>query len=151
MGYEYVVILVWFCDIWGLYEIYFNIFVMIVKDVLENVMQCIGYGQMVEMLLGEVFYIYLCGCLLEGLFLLCGCEIGIVKCKWGDDGWLYLVDGGLVLLESVVFVEFVLVLKRKLVFYDFSVLKLFKDFQWFCIFDYSCLFEMIGDVLSLIG
>ena len=150
-GYEHAVTLARSRDIWGPYEIHPNTFVMTAKDAPDNAMQRTGHGQMVETPSGEVFHTYLCGRPLEGLFSPCGRETGIAKCKWGDDGWLYLADGGLAPPERVTLAEPVLVPKRKPVSYDLSAPKLPKDFQWLRTPDHSRLFEMTGDALRLIG
>ena len=58
-------------------------------------LQRAGHGQMVETADGQMYHTHLCSRPLKGLRRSpLGRETAIQKCAWGEDGWLYLAQGG---------------------------------------------------------
>lgn len=66
------------------------------KDSPDNPLQRTGHGQFVELDDGSVYHTFLCSRPLPGTRLSpMGRETGIVRCRWGNDNWLYLDQPGI--------------------------------------------------------
>lgn len=87
-------------DIRGPYETHPNKHLLTARFMPDSPLQRAGHGQYIETPTGEVCHTYLCGRPMPGPggtpFWALGCETGIARCEWHDDGWLYLPGGGLV-------------------------------------------------------
>ena len=94
-GYEHAVTMARSRQIGGPYELHPNIHLITSKDAPDAVLQRAGHGQIVETPDGQVYHTHLCSRPLAGLRRSpLGRETAIQKCVWGDDGWLYLAQGG---------------------------------------------------------
>jgi xylan 1,4-beta-xylosidase len=94
-GYEHAVTMARSSRIGGPYELHPNIHLLTSKDAPDAVLQRAGHGQIVETPDGQVYYTHLCSRPLAGRRRSpLGRETAIQKCVWGDDGWLYLAQGG---------------------------------------------------------
>ena len=79
----------------GPYEMHPHIHLITSKDAPDARLQRAGHGQIVETPDGEFYHTHLCSRPLPGTRRSpLGRETAIQKCVWGDDGWLYLADGG---------------------------------------------------------
>ena len=94
-GYEHAVTMARSRRIGGPYELHPNIHLLTSKDAPDAVLQRAGHGQIVETPDGQVYHTHLCSRPLAGRRRSpLGRETAIQKCVWGDDGWLYLAQGG---------------------------------------------------------
>ena len=72
-----------------------NVHLLTSKDAPDAPLQRAGHGQIVETPDGQVYHTHLCSRPLKGLRRSpLGRETAIQKCVWGEDGWLYLAQGG---------------------------------------------------------
>ena len=79
----------------GPYELHPNVHLLTSKDAPDAALQRAGHGQIVETPDGQVYHTHLCSRPLAGRGRSpLGRETAIQKCVWGDDGWLYLAQGG---------------------------------------------------------
>lgn len=152
IGYDYVVIFVCFRDIWGFYEIYLDKYIFFFKDYFYVVLQCVGYGDIVDIFDGKIYFVYFVGCLIiQRRRCVFGCEIVIQECFWKDD-WFFVKDG----FVFFFYVEFFVVWDEdwywEMKKYLFDVGEgLYKDFQWFCIFEMERIFNLDSNKFNLIG
>ena len=94
-GYDHAVTMARARRIEGPYELHPNVHLLTSKDDPDAPLQRAGHGQIVETPDGQVYHTHLCSRPLPGLRRSpLGRETAIQKCVWGDDGWLYLAQGG---------------------------------------------------------
>jgi xylan 1,4-beta-xylosidase len=94
-GYDHAVTMARSRRIDGAYELHPNVHLLTSKDASDAALQRAGHGQIVETPDGQVYHTHLCSRPLKGLKRSpLGRETAMQKCVWGDDGWLYLVEGG---------------------------------------------------------
>jgi xylan 1,4-beta-xylosidase len=94
-GYDHAVTMARSRLIEGPYELHPNVRLLTAKDAPDAPLQRAGHGQIVETPDGQVYHTHLCSRPLPGLRRSpLGRETAIQKCVWGDDGWLYLAQGG---------------------------------------------------------
>jgi xylan 1,4-beta-xylosidase len=94
-GYDHAVTMARARRIEGPYETHPNLHLLTSKDAPDAPLQRAGHGQIVETPDGQVYHTHLCSRPLKGRRRSpLGRETAIQKCIWGDDGWLYLADGG---------------------------------------------------------
>lgn len=67
----------------------------------EITLQKAGHGSLVETPVGEWYLAHLCGRPVDGKHCTLGRETSLQKCQWGNDGWLYLQQGGMLPEETV--------------------------------------------------
>ncbi|WP_275783166.1 glycoside hydrolase family 43 protein [Pararhizobium gei] len=96
-GYNHAVTMARSRSIEGPYDMHPQTHLITSKDAPDAVLQKAGHGQYVETPDGQAYHTHLTGrplpphrrCTL-------GRETALQKCVWGDDGWLYLEQGGVV-------------------------------------------------------
>ena len=94
-GYTHAVTMARSRRIEGPYAMHPDIHLLTSKDAPQAVLQRSGHGQIVETPDGQVYHTHLCSRPLEGVRRSpLGRETAIQKCVWGEDGWLYLAQGG---------------------------------------------------------
>ncbi len=94
-GYDHAVTMARSRNIGGPYELHPDTHLITAKDAPDWPLQRAGHGQIVETPDGEVYHTHLCSRPLPGRFSPLGRETAIQKCRWAEDGWLYLEGGGL--------------------------------------------------------
>jgi xylan 1,4-beta-xylosidase len=133
-GYEHAVTMARSRRIGGPYELHPNIHLLTSKDAPDAVLQRAGHGQIVETPDGQVYHTHLCSRPLAGRRRSpLGRETAIQKCVWGDDGWLYLAQGGqvpAVEVPALAVTEAEAEAKVRSSRADFSPSALPLDFQW---------------------
>lgn len=124
-GWNHAVTLARSRDIGGPYELHPDTYILSSRGRADAPLQRAGHADLVETPDGETHMVYLCGRPLpnRGRCVL-GRETAIQKMRWGDDGWLYTLDGkGLPIVEAeagpCVSIR-----------YDFDDPELPIDFQW---------------------
>lgn len=105
-GYGHAVTMARSRDIRGPYELHPQKFLLSAADAPAHPIQRTGHGQYVEDEDGTVWHSYLMGRPIpgpdgQGRFCPLGRETGIEKCVWGEDDWLYLEQGGLLVREEI--------------------------------------------------
>ncbi|SHH46845.1 xylan 1,4-beta-xylosidase [Cognatiyoonia sediminum] len=81
----------------GPYELHPNPHLLRVFETPDSPLQRTGHGQYVETQDGTPYHTFLCTRPLPGTRKSpMGRETGITRCRWEDDGWLYLDQGGLI-------------------------------------------------------
>src|SRR5271165_6323770 len=94
-GYDHAVTMARSRQVDGPYELHPNVHLITSKDAPEAPLQRAGHGQIVETPDGQVYHTHLCSRPLPGFRRSpLGRETAIQRCVWGDDGWLYLAQGG---------------------------------------------------------
>jgi xylan 1,4-beta-xylosidase len=94
-GYDHAITMARSHSIDGPYELHPNVHLLTSKDALDATLQRAGHGQIVETPDGQVYHTHLCSRPLKSMRRSpLGRETAIQKCVWGEDGWLYLVQGG---------------------------------------------------------
>lgn len=153
-GYRHAVSMARSRDIWGPYEDHPAKHLMSAADAPEHPIQRTGHGQYVEAPDGTIWHTFLMGRPIKGpdgtgRFCPLGRETGIERCVWGEDDWLYLEAGGLVVRQEVpcdadqapeVASE-----------HDFTGGTLPAEFQWLRTPHPERLFRLDGKGLTLIG
>ena len=131
-GYDHAVTMARSRRIDGPYELHPNVHLITSKDAPDAALQRAGHGQIVETLDGQVYHTHLCSRPLKGMRRSpMGRETAIQKCVWGEDGWLYLAQGGQVPAAEVPAPsETRLEPKPRAMRYGFSPGRLPADFQW---------------------
>ncbi|MDQ8755252.1 glycoside hydrolase family 43 protein [Sphingosinicella sp. LHD-64] len=112
-------------DIAGPYELHPDMYVLSSRDRPDVPLQRAGHADLIETPQGETWMVYLCGRPLpnRGRCVL-GRETAIQQMRWGEDGWLYTLDG-----EGIPVVE-VETEPSVSIRYDFDDPELPIDFQW---------------------
>ena len=99
-SYEHAVNMARSRSVWGPFEPHPLVHPLTSKAAPDAPLQRAGHGQIVETPEGLTYHTHLCGRPLPGPkgepFSALGRETGIQACEWRDDGWLYLVQGGVV-------------------------------------------------------
>lgn len=94
-GYAHAITMARSREIAGPYEQHPNQHLMTAADAPDHPIQRVGHGQYVETPEGDVLHTFLMSRPLPGRFSPMGRETGVERCIWGEDGWLYLEQGGL--------------------------------------------------------
>ena len=105
-GYGHAVTMARSRDIRGPYETHPDRFLLSAADAPDHPIQRTGHGQYVEAPDGTLWHTFLMGRPIagpdgQGRFCPLGRETGIEKVVWGEDDWLYLEGGGLLVREEV--------------------------------------------------
>jgi xylan 1,4-beta-xylosidase len=131
-GYDHAITMGRSRSVTGPYELHPDKYLITSKDAPEAVLQRAGHGQYVETPEGEVYHTHLCGRPLPPLRrCTLGRETALQKCVWGEDGWLRLVQGGMVPAVDVPAPDDAVTLEKpKTVSTDFDDARLPIDFQW---------------------
>ena len=131
-GYNHAVTMARSRSLEGPYETHPETHLITSKDAPDAVLQRAGHGQIVETPDGEVFHTHLCSRPLPGTRRSpLGRETAIQKCRWDDDGWLYMEEGGPVpLLEVPAAADTADDAVAHAARYEFSAGTLPADFQW---------------------
>ncbi|WP_428429862.1 glycoside hydrolase family 43 protein [Pararhizobium sp.] len=131
-GYDHVVTMARAKNIEGPYEIHPQTHLITSKDHPDAVLQRAGHGQYVETPDGQAYHTHLTGRpLAPQRRCTLGRETALQKCVWGDDGWLYLAQGGVVPDVDVPAPgEAVVVEKPARIETEFDGSQLPMDFQW---------------------
>ena len=143
-GYDHAVTMARSRAIDGPYEMHPNVHLVTSKDAPDAALQRAGHGQIVETPEGEFYHTHLCSRPLPGLRRSpLGRKTAIQKCAWGEDGWLYLADGGQVpALEVAAPGDAERVERPRTVRSDFASGTLPLDFQWLRTPDWQRLFSL---------
>ncbi|MFY0680180.1 MAG: glycoside hydrolase family 43 protein [Thalassovita sp.] len=149
-GYEHAVTMARSRDLWGPYEMHPETHLITAKDAPDNALQRSGHGQIVETPDGQVYHSFLCTRPLKGKFSTLGRETGLVKCRWGEDDWLYTESGSPVPPLEVTPPHPATRLPTKAVDYTFTD-QLPSDFQWLRTPEPDRIFRLTGQSLQLIG
>lgn len=119
-----------------------------------NPIQRTGHGQYVETPDGQVYHSFLMGRPIAGpdgtgQYCPLGRESGLERCVWGEDDWLYLETGGMVVREALPGLADVDPAPPARVDYQFDTLH--PDFQWLRTPYPERIFRLEGGALVLIG
>ena len=158
-GYHHTVTMCRSRNIDGPYEDHPNKYLLTAKDAPDHPIQRTGHGQYVETHTGEFYHTFLMGRPIPGpdgtgRYCPLGREAGMEKCVWGDDDWLYLEHGGLLVREQVPAPDFAVGVTRKAdtaSHNDFSGDTLPDEFQWLRTPETDRIFQMTGNSLRLIA
>lgn len=150
-GYDHAVTMARARNIEGPYELHPETHVITSKDNPDWPLQRAGHGQIVETPGGDVYHTHLCSRPISGGFSPLGRETGIQKCKWREDGWLYLEDGGLLPQVEVPASTTTTPIEPQRITRDFSDSSLPEEFQWLRTPCPERLFTLTGNALRLIG
>ena len=137
-GYEHAVTHARGPSVRGPFEIHPDTHVITATDASDGMLQRTGHGQFIETDNGEIYHTFLCSRPLTGIQRSpMGRESGIVKCVWGEDGWLRTAHGS---QQPVIEVEspqglpagqIALANSTEAIHYTFSENDLLPiDFQW---------------------
>lgn len=142
-------------DIRGPYETHPQRHLMCAEDAPDHPIQRTGHGQYVELDDGSAYHSFLMsrpipGADGTGRYSILGRETGIERCVWGEDDWLYLEQGGLLVREEVPVPWETPPPNMAPVSYDFAGDALPADFQWLRTPYPERLFR-VGDGLTLFG
>jgi xylan 1,4-beta-xylosidase len=131
-GYDHAVTMARARTIEGPYEMHPQTHLITSKDNPEAVLQRAGHGQYVETPDGQAYHTHLTGRpLAPHRRCTLGRETGLQKCVWGDDGWLYLAQGGVVPAVDVPAPgEAAVIEKRSRLETGFDAPHLPMEFQW---------------------
>jgi xylan 1,4-beta-xylosidase len=78
----------------GPYELHPDVYILSSRDRPDAPLQRAGHADLVETPDGETWMVYLCGRPLRNRGrCVMGRETAIQRMRWGDDGWLYTLDG----------------------------------------------------------
>ena len=154
-GYDHAVSLARSTSIWGPYEDHPDMHVISTADAPDHRIQRTGHGQYVELADGSVYHSFLMGRPVRGTnasgrFCALGRETGLERCVWGDDGWLYLEQGGLLPREHVPVPFDAEPNPREPKRYRFTT-ELPSDFQWLRTPEPDRIFKVRDDALVMIG
>lgn len=100
-GYGHAVTLARARSISGPYELHPQSHVMCAEDAPDHPIQRTGHGQYVETPDGQIYHSFLMSRPLTGRFSPMGREAGLERCVWGEDDWLYLEQGGLLVRQEL--------------------------------------------------
>lgn len=143
-GYDHAVTMARSRAIDGPYEMHPLVHPITSKDAPDAVLQRAGHGQVVETPDGHVYHTHLTSRPLPGTRRSpLGRETAIQKCVWGEDGWLYLAQGGQVPDVDVPSPRgTVRTVPAAVEHHDFRDRKLPLDFQWLRTPDWRRLFSL---------
>ncbi len=150
-GYGHAVTMARSRSIFGPYELHPDTHPITAKDHPDHPLQRVGHGQIVETPEGQVYHTFLCSRPLPGRRSPCGRETGIVKCRWGEDDWLYTEDGcpapPLDVPSQMKVEPFPAAAIRR----RFDGEELPAEFQWLRTPERDRIFQLTGKSLRLIG
>ena len=153
-GYGHAVTMARSRDIAGPYETHPKLHLLSAMAAPDHPIQRTGHGQYVESPTGEVWHTFLMGRPIAGpdgagRFCPLGREAGIERCVWGEDDWLYLEDGGLLVREEISSQARMPEVRAS--HYEFTGTDLPSDFQWLRTPEPDRIFHLEGEGLTLIG
>lgn len=148
-------------DIWGPYEDHPNKYLMCAAGSPGHPIQKTGHGQYVETHDGQFYHTFLMGRPIPGppesdpdgtgRFCPLGRETGIERVVWGEDDWLYLEGGGMLVRETLPGLADVEPAPPVACHADFTGGILPEEFQWLRSPDTDRLFRVNNGSLSLFG
>ncbi len=150
-GYRHAVTMARSRSIHGPYELHPDRHPITAKDHPQHPLQRVGHGQIVETPEGETYHTFLCSRPLPGRRSPCGRETGIVKCRWGEDDWLYTEDGSPAPPMDFPSLTSVETRPARPVQRRFSGDGLPPEFQWLRTPVPDRIFQLTGNVLRLFG
>ena len=149
-GYDHAVSMARSRSLFGPYEDHPQKHLMCAADAPDYPIQRTGHGQYVETHDGQHYHSFLMGRPISGLngsgrFCPLGRETGIERCVWGDDDWLYLENGGVLVREELPGLTDVVPEAPARIEYRFD--RLPDDFQWLRTPNPKRLFRCEGDLV----
>ncbi len=131
-GYDHVVTMARSRTIEGPYQMHPQTHLITSKDHPDALLQRAGHGQYVETPDGQAYHTHLTGRpLAPQRRCTLGRETALQKCVWGEDGWLYLAQGGVVPAVDVPAPgEAAVIEKPARIESEFDGPNLPMDFQW---------------------